>query len=189
MQHNRQTTLMFRPKRSILEMVSVREDSLTIIIGTNDGLGMAREAARDLKTVESVATEERTMKNSISYFQGEEDAGGREREREKRPSIGFDGLTNQGAEKDLLLIRWKVFGNGHRRFTAIVGDVRIGAVRNQQTRGGKFQRSNTETREREFPEDERKSRRTYATCNGVVCVRSEMFGSNPALSKTRKHSS
>lgn len=47
---------MIRPKRSRLEMVSVRDDSLgNVIIGTNDGLGMARDVALDLKTVESVA--------------------------------------------------------------------------------------------------------------------------------------
>ena len=83
-QHNRQTTLMFRPKRSILEMVSVREDSLAITVGTNDGLGMAREAARDLKTVESVATEEEMMmKNSRSNFQRSEDAEEREERRKE----------------------------------------------------------------------------------------------------------
>lgn len=76
MQHNRQTdrntTLMIRPKRSRLDIVSVRAVvSLTAIIGTNDGLGMARDAALGLKTVESVAIDERRRVSSTRFENNE----------------------------------------------------------------------------------------------------------------------
>ena len=52
-------TIIITPSRSMVEMVSVR-DSL-IAMGTNDGAGIEYDCALDLKTVESVAIEQRDI--------------------------------------------------------------------------------------------------------------------------------
>ena len=112
---------------SMVEIVAIVVSALAI--GISVGVGIESSLPLLLTSFGSVAIDERNQFNDLHSKEIVRNPANSASD--TVPTSLCTLLTNENIEKRLLLVRLQIFRYGNRCFTSIIGDVLIGAVRNQ----------------------------------------------------------